>query len=283
LSNYHIKVLGVTQDGGYPHPGCYQKCCAKAWSNKNSKKLISCLAIIDKNSKKFWLIDITPDFKEQLNMLDPSFSLEGIFLTHAHIGHYIGLVDLGLEVMNLKNVKVYSMPKMKCFLEENAPINFLIDKKNINPIQILENNSINLNKELKIVPFLVPHRNELSETVGYKIISNKKSIIYLPDIDSWEEWEVDVLDFIKENDLLFLDGTFCNKNEIKHRNIKKIPHPSVLESMDKFKNLNKSNRKKIYFIHLNHTNNLLRKESKEYKNIYLNGFNVADDGQEVSI
>ena len=275
--------MGITQDGGYPHPGCYQKCCADAWLNKNSRKLISSIAIIDKYSKKYWLIDITPDFKEQLNMLDSSFTLEGIFLTHAHIGHYIGLLNLGLEVMNLKNINVYAMPKMKVFLEDNSPINFLIDKKNINPIQISENTSIDLNKGLKVIPFLVPHRNELSETVGYKIVSKNKSAIYLPDIDSWNQWDIDISDVIRENDVLFLDGTFYNKNEIKNRNIEKIPHPSILDSMDRFRNLDINHRKKIYFTHLNHTNNLLRKDSEEFKNIFSNGYNIANDGQEVSI
>ena len=119
--------------------------------------------------------------------------------------------------------------------------------------------------------------------VGYKIISNNKSIIYLPDIDSWDQWDIDILDVIRENDVLFLDGTFYNKNEIKHRNIEEIPHPSILDSMDRFQNLDVDHKKKIYFTHLNHTNNLLRKDSEEFKNIFSNGYNIANDGQEVSI
>ena len=280
MSNNYIKVLGITQDGGYPHPGCNEECCNLAWSNKNLKKLISSIAIVDELSKKYWLIDITPDFKEQLNMIDSSFSLEGIFLTHAHIGHYIGLVDLGLEVMNLKNINVYAMPKMKSFLEDNAPINFLITNKNINPIQITDNIYIDLNKDVKISPFLVPHRNELSETVGYKILSKNKSVIYLPDIDSWN---IDIIDVIKQNDILFLDGTFYDKNEINHRNIDKIPHPSILESINKFKEIKNISRKKIYFTHLNHTNILLRKDSKEYASFVSKGYNIAYDGQVVNI
>ena len=60
-----IYVLGTAQDGGYPHTGCYKECCKEAWNDKNKRKLVSSLAIVDENSKKFWLLDISPDIKEK--------------------------------------------------------------------------------------------------------------------------------------------------------------------------------------------------------------------------
>ena len=135
--------------------------------------------------------------------------------------------------------------------------------------------------DIHIEPFLVPHRNELSETVGYKILTSEKSIIYLPDIDSWDEWNSDIVDIIKKNDILFLDGTFYDKNELVNRDINKIPHPSILESIEKFKSLNSKDRKKIFFTHLNHTNNLLRYESSEYNYVINLGYNITQDGKEI--
>ena len=68
--------------------------------------------------------------------------------------------------------------------------------------------TFNLNKNIKITPFLVPHRDEYSETVGYKIKANNKSLIFIPDIDKWEKWETDITQLIEKVDYAFLDATF---------------------------------------------------------------------------
>ena len=277
----YLKVLGITQDGGYPHTGCYSACCNHAWNDSAKKKYVSSIAIVDDNSKKFWLFDISPDIKEQLNMIGPEFKLAGVFLTHAHVGHYVGLFQLGLEVMNLLNVPVYAMPEMKSFLENNSAISFIIQSKNITPIEIGTNDVIDF-KDFFVEPFLVPHRNEMSETVGYKVYTDNKSVIYLPDIDSWDK-DFDIINLIYANDILFLDGTFYDKKELKKRKMSKVPHPSIIESLNFFKNLDSTQKNKIHFTHLNHTNILLNKESAEYLSLISEGYNVADEKSIISL
>ena len=110
-------------------------------------------------------------------------------MTHAHIGHYSGLMQLGREVMGAKNVVVYAMPKMKKYLEENGPWNQLVKLKNIKLFPIKDKEEVLLARDLIIEPFLVPHRDEFSETVGYNIIGPNESMLYIPDIDKWEKWE----------------------------------------------------------------------------------------------
>ena len=118
-----IIVLGTSQDGGYPHSGCFEDCCREAWKEPNLKRLVSSLAIL--SGRDCLLIDITPDIKYQLQMIEAEINeiprISGIFITHAHIGHYMGLIELGLEGMHTRNIPVYVMPKMRLFLEENAP------------------------------------------------------------------------------------------------------------------------------------------------------------------
>ncbi len=275
-----IIVLGTTQDGGYPHAGCNDICCKMAWGNSKLRKYVASIAIVDDDSKQFWIIDITPDFKEQFQIISKildQYKFSGIFLTHAHVGHYSGLLTLGLEVMNTKNIPVYAMPRLVQFLKNNSSIDFLINSKNIVLYKINEKESINPSDKFSISSFLVPHRNEMSETVGYAIKTKQKSVIYIPDIDSWDDWDVDVVNIIKKNDLLFLDGTFYDKSELKIRNIEKIPHPSILESLNVFDSLDIKDKKKIYFTHLNHTNNVLRKNSFEYKQLIKQNFNILED------
>ena len=115
-----VYVLGTSQDGGYPQVGCKNACCTVAWKNPTIRRFPSCIAIINQKEKRYWLIDITPEVKPQIKMLE-SFdcSLAGIFLTHAHMGHYMGLVNLGLEVMNVKEIPVFAMPRMREFLINN--------------------------------------------------------------------------------------------------------------------------------------------------------------------
>ena len=104
VSNLIIHVLGTAQDGGYPHAACKDICCLDIWDKTDLHRLPASLALIDKKNQKFYLFDITPNIKEQLHSLDQyNCKLDGIFITHAHIGHYIGLrlTLLLLIVLNL--------------------------------------------------------------------------------------------------------------------------------------------------------------------------------------
>ena len=282
-NRFEILILGTAQDGGYPHVGCTNLCCEDAWQNSYLKKYIASIALVDHMYKKYFIIDITPDFGKQLQLLYKTYSkkyqLSGIFLTHAHVGHYTGLYTLGLEMMNTNKIPVYAMPKLMDFLQTNSSTKFLFSNNNIVANELRHKKKISFFEDFSVTPFLVPHRNELSETVGYNIKSNLKSIIYIPDIDSWELWDENIIDVIKNNDILFLDGTFYNKEELQGRDIEKVPHPLVIHSMELFKNLSKENKNKIYFTHLNHTNNLLRNNSEEYRKILEKDFNILSDRQ----
>ena len=281
----NIIVLGTAQDGGYPQAGCREKCCVEAWNDHKLKRRVSSLSII--SGDDCWLIDITPDFAYQLNMIETRLNRQphicGIFISHAHMGHYIGLMELGLEVMNTNLIPVYVMPKMKSFLQENAPFTQLINLKNIKLRQMTENVLIQLNDSINITPFEVPHRNEYSETIGFRIKSSDRSILYISDIDSWDTWDVDINDMIRSNDLLFLDGTFFSDIEIPIRNMQDVPHPYIKESLQKFSLLEEVDRDKVYFTHLNHSNPVIKQSSVERLATINQGCHIAEDGMVFSL
>ena len=210
-------------------------------------------------------------------------SLSGIFITHAHIGHYMGLINLGLEVMNLKEIPVYVMPRMRDFICNNSLLNQLIINNNIKLSTLPMGEEVSINNLLSVEAFNVPHRNELSETVGYKIIGKQKSAIYLPDIDSWKNFENKLRHLIDTNEILFIDGTFYDKSEIVSRDISKIPHPEIKETMRMLSNLPFKDRKKIHFIHFNHTNDAIRDGSQIYKTILDSGFSISEENQQFSL
>ena len=272
-------VLGIAQDGGAPHAACTKDCCVDRWNNPRLHNMVSSIGIVDPSTDEVWMIDATPDFSMQLNTLtmDQKRLFKGVFLTHAHIGHYTGLIHLGREVMGAKQVPVYAMPKMETFLTKNGPWSQLVELQNIDIKSLQNENSVKLNKNLSITPFLVPHRDEFSETVGYKIEGPNKSLIFIPDIDKWEKWAESIQEIVKENDFSLLDGTFYDINELPGRDMSKIPHPFIVESMEVLEDI--SSKSEVYFIHLNHTNPALNRYSNAIRLIKSNGFNVAQRNQ----
>ena len=241
------------------------------------------MALVDPISKEQWIFDATPDVKFQLQLLEKKSGinpLSGVFLTHAHMGHYTGLMHFGREVMGCNNLPVYCMERMQNFIKTNAPWEQLVKIKNIK-LKLLRNDSaIELNQRISVTPFLVPHRDEYSETVGYKITANNKSLIFIPDIDKWEQWETNITELIKKVDYAFLDATFYKNGELK-RDMSEIPHPFVEESMELFSNLSETDKQKVHFIHFNHTNPLLIENSTAQKEVLENGFNLAKEGQSI--
>lgn len=276
-----IIVLGTIQDAGSPHAGCTKDCCKNLFSKPDPTRMVVALGLIDPTNQLNFLFEATPDLPRQMKLLKTysPFRQEetpnGIFLTHAHIGHYSGLMYLGRESMNAKSTPVYAMPKMQEFLEKNGPWSQLIGLKNI-AVQGLKNlEPQRLSSNLQVTPLQVPHRDEFSETVGYRIEGPNKSALFIPDIDKWERWSLDIVEEIKKVDYAFLDATFYDNAELNYRNMSEIPHPFVVESMQRFKDLPASEKRKIYFIHLNHTNPLLNPKSPQFKELKKNGFQVA--------
>ena len=275
-TDYNIKVLGVAQDGGVPHLGCSKTCC----STSSVTRYVSSIMVSNQKSKASYIFDASPDLAKQLSFMKDKISenLKGIFLTHAHIGHYSGLMYLGRESFNSKNINVYAMPRMKKFLETNGPWDQLVSLNNIKINSIINEREIIVEKELIVKPIEVPHRDEYSETVGYLIKGPNKSAIYIPDIDKWYKWDKSIVDLISSVDYAFIDATFYDEKEINYRDISEIPHPFVIESMKLFEGFSKEEKSKIYFIHLNHTNPLLDNNSSEYKDLISKGYNVAQEG-----
>ena len=278
-----LVVLGTLQDGGSPHIGCEKDCCKKIDTNKK----VASLGLIDPASKKKFIIEATPDITSQIKILNEYAGtinpIDGILLSHAHIGHYSGLMYLGKEANNAKNIPVYAMPRMKKFLESNGPWSQLVNLKNIQLIEIFNTQEFSLSSQIKVIPYQVPHRDEFSETIGFKIIGPNKSALFIPDIDKWEKWEIDIIEMIKGVDYAFIDGTFWDPAELNNRNIAEIPHPLIKESILKFTNLPASEKDKIWFIHLNHTNPVLITGSKEYQELSSKGFHVASIKQIFSL
>ena len=269
-------VLGIAQDGGVPHLGCRQPLCVEARRDPSKRRLVASLGLIDHAAGRRFLIDATPDFAFQIDSLGGL--PDAILLTHAHIGHYLGLAQLGREVLNAKRVPVYCTRSMARFLRENGPWKRLVALENIEIREVEPGREFELTPSLHAVGIRVPHRAEDSDTVAYLVTGPGRRLLWLPDIDKWELWDRKIEDLVREKELLaFVDGTFFSADEIPGRSIADIPHPLVPETVARFGSEAPRPPAKVYFVHLNHTNRLLW-DTAARRDLERRGFEIAKEG-----
>src|SRR6185295_14346642 len=253
-------VLGIAQDGGVPHIGCHQELCERARRDPRRRERVASLGIVDEESGARYLIDATPDLALQVEALPGRAAvrarpLDGILLTHAHIGHYTGLMYLGREALGAQRVPVYATPRMAAFIRGNGPWSLLVSEGRIELHEVEPGQTFTLGAHLQVTPLQVPHRDELSDTVGFRVQGPRRTLLYIPDIDKWEKWDHRLEDEVARADVALLDGTFESASEIPGRSQKDIPHPLLPETMDRLSAPDLARR--VFFIHLNHTNALL--------------------------
>lgn len=248
-------LLGTAQDAGVPQAGCSCAYCLRAWDDPGSRQLAACLALVDHANHQSWLIDATPDFKAQLHALEtlaPGCALSGIALTHAHIGHYAGLIHLGREAMGVREMPVHATPALGRFLAQNAPWSQLIALRNIRLNPLHPGQEQRLGADLYLTPIPVPHRDEFADTVAFMVRGRSTRLLYCPDTDGWEGWDRDVRTVVSEMDVALLDGTFFSADELSGRDLSEIPHPLVVDTVQLLDGVESD----VRLIHLNHYNPL---------------------------
>ncbi len=279
-----LHVLGITQDAGLPQLGCAKSCCVQEGKPCERVPVVS-LGIAQSDSKNGVLIEATPDIVGQWQrfmQINQGVEPSSIFITHAHMGHYGGLMQLGREARNTNGVAVYGHPTLIDFLQRDQPWKQLVTLSNIRPIPIQDRETIQIG-QLRIRSFLVPHRDEISATYAYLLEGPTKRALFLPDIDKWEKWNLSIDSLMQQVDVAFLDATFFDGNELPNRKLSEIPHPTVRETMERAASWPLSVRQKVYLIHFNHTNPLLQMDSPAYQEVIQFGFRIARVGDRVAL
>ncbi len=262
--------------------GCNCPNCNHVRVGLESPKWVSSLAIIDDVKRAFWMVDATPDLSRQydflMSIVPGDYTFEGIILTHAHIGHYLGLVYLGKEAFSAKNISIIATDRMIQFLVNNAPFSQLVELGNIRLFPTETSVPIKLTERLAISLLPVPHRNEFSDTAAVQISGYQSSLLYVPDIDDWNLWQIGLNNAVTNVSIAILDGTFYNEHELPNRARNEIPHPTVMETMERLQSVVDSLSTKVYFTHLNHSNRLWDKGTMV--EIEERGFRVVRPGEQ---
>lgn len=289
-----VLVLGTAQDGGIPHLGGHAGPDEAARRDPAHRRLVASLLIVDPVTGRRWLIDASPDLAAQLDRVDavappravksgrPQI-LDGIFLTHAHVGHYLGLAQLGREVYSADHLPAYGSARMTAFLSANGPWDQLVRLGQIVPTTIAPGERVELTQGLSVTPFLVPHRDEYSDTFGFEIRGPNRSLLYIPDIDKWERWDESIEERLATVDVALLDATFYDAGELPGRSMAEVPHPLVVESLQRFAQLPEGERRKVIFTHLNHSNLAALPGTPERNAIEAAGLRVAEEMERIDL
>ena len=96
-------------------------------------------------------------------------------------------------------------------------------------------------------------------------------------------WTTDIREIIRSVDYAILDAAFFADGELPNRDMSKIPHPFVEESMAFFDDLSGDEKSRVIFIHMNHTNPLLIDGSTAQAEVEKRGFRVAREGMRLEL
>ena len=287
-----LVVLGRGQDGGLPQLGCQKPCCRSARA-EGRWELPAALGLVDHDRGLLHLVEATPAIAQQVALLQDCLVgrpleaplLDGLLLTHAHIGHYLGLAQLGREVAATDRLPLHVSSRVASFLKQNQPWAQLVELNQVQLECFEPGRSFELTPDVAVEPIPVPHRDEFFDTVAFKFRGPRSSVLFLPDIDRWDDptlGEGFLEDLLCDVSLAFVDGTFYDGRELPGRDLAVIPHPPIVDTIERLADLARRRPGLIRFIHLNHTNPLLH-EPQLREQLEARGFGLATMGQRISL
>ncbi len=286
---FDLYVLGVAQDGGMPHVGCTRECCETA-RRTGLRRFPAALGIRSRADDRLLLIEATPAVEAQLALLHalsgvrplPRRPVDALLLTHAHIGHYLGLAFFGREVAGVKGLPLWVGPRMAAFLKRNGPWSQCVALGQLALRDIPMDRPFEPLPGLEIRAIPVPHRDEFSETLAFKIRGPSRTVLFVPDIDAWDRHRGLLESLLEGVDVAYVDGTFYDGRELGDRDLSLIPHPLVLHTVERLAAEAARRPGWIRFLHLNHTNPLFADPSLR-RDLEARGFRIAERGEHLEL
>jgi pyrroloquinoline quinone biosynthesis protein B len=186
------------------------------------------------------------------------------------MGHIGGLPQLGPEAMAVRKLPIYAATPLASLLRSTPIWRPVLSAFDLRPLAIDE--PLFLSPQLAVTPLPVPHRDE-SEcgTLAFLVRGPRRSLLYLPDIDSWEAWpEADSV--LPSVDTAVVDAAFYSSKELGGR--EPVAHPLVPDTVGRFAHLPTA----LVLAHINHTNPILDEHSRQRDEVLAAGAIIAMRG-----
>jgi pyrroloquinoline quinone biosynthesis protein B len=287
-AGFQLTVLGIAQDGGVPHLGCDRPCCREARA-RGTALLPACLGIRDLASGRLVLVEATPSVETQIRTWHEALGVsrgrapvDAVLLTHAHIGHYLGLAQFGREAASVSRLPVHASPRLAAFLRGNGPWSQLVTLEQVDLRVFTPGEAFHPVEGLTVIARPVPHRDEFSDTVALTFQGPRATVLFVPDVDAWDRHPGLLDTLLAGVDIAYLDATFYDGRELPDRSLAEIPHPLMVDTMERLAARAQTRPGSLRFIHLNHTNPALWDPGIRAR-IESRGFRIASEGETVDL
>ena len=178
---------------------------------------------------------------------------------------------------------VHGSKSMRAFLEGDRPWSQLVEQGHVRLAELAHEQPIELAPDLTLTPLRVPHRAEITDTYGFRIDGPNRSALFIPDIDKWDAWQRDIIEELRDVDVALIDGSFFGDGEIPGRSISEIPHPFIVETLERLAGADPAVEVELIFTQLNHTNAVAAPGTPERAAVEATGARIAERGQVVQL
>lgn len=279
-----------------------------AWDGDErvSRRTQSSIAV-SSGSGDWVIVNASPDLRQQIQAiteLQPrrdglarNSPIKAVVLTNGDIDHIAGLLTL----RESQPFKIYATPRVLSILAANSVFGVLASK-------FVERLELPLNRPLEIAAtgvtveaFPVPGKialyledatkgasfgTELGDTVGLKIMAGgPEPLFYIP---GCAKADADVLRRVQGAAALLFDGTVFNDTELLDLGViektgQRMGHISIAGEDGSLHAFDGTNIKRKIYIHINTTNPILERGSREEAIVKEAGWEVSYDGMTITI
>ncbi|MCC3359236.1 pyrroloquinoline quinone biosynthesis protein PqqB [Bacillus sp. REN16] len=299
-----IRVLGVAAGGGFPQWNCACPNCRDVRGGDTAlKPMLQSSLAISPNEKDWYLVNAGPDVSRQIETFSALHAgpgiretpLAGVILTDAELDHSIGLLSL----REGSHLTIYGTETVRKCLDTSFPVIPMLKnycswewqtlapdvKERIGDSILIETVPVS-----RKPPLYAKSDNEESEGVWEVglLFQNERSgkcVAYFPTLDTVTS---EIESALHKADILLVDGTFWSEDELvslgaTKRNARDMGHLPISGPSGIIEKLASFSAERKILIHINNSNPILKKGSKESELLKHHGIEIAYEGMEVEV
>jgi pyrroloquinoline quinone biosynthesis protein B len=307
-----IEILGSAAGGGFPQWNCNCENCRRLRAgNFRGKSRTQTQVAVSDDGRTWFLLNASPDLRMQIEKtpaLQPSQAIRhspiaGVLITSADIDQIAGLLSL----RELQPFRIYSSPSLRHILRDDNSVFGMLNRvpdqvcwmdvrmEGSFPLLTMDGTESGIVCEVfsleKNYPAYVSQEraaklNPEEASLGVMLTaSSGRRLAYMPAVPAITE---PLLRLLETADLVLFDGTFWSDDELirvqgSGATAREMGHVPVSGNDGSLRALAGLQRPRKVFIHVNNTNPMLDESGAEYRQVQAAGWEIAEDGWQLSL